>query len=259
MENEKELMDAMFGEEEPILPEGWQEGDDLFPEDSQELLTDENEYGNPQSDDLITVRPDEEERKLDDDDAQQTAEAKPSRKLKLKVNHREEEIDFDALSDEELIAMAQKSRDYDRRVEADHRRRVREAYQSQTDVGTTDEVTSNPAGDVQQDPSSPMDEKSTARDYRAEVEQLKALYPDYGTLPDEVAKAVLRGVPVVTAYLAYRDRQSTQATEALKKENAALKQNAAAAAKAPVRGVTGGGATPGKSDPFAKGFDSVQW
>ena len=45
----------------------------------------------------------------------------------------------------------------------------------------------------------------------------------------------------------------------LKKENAILKQNAASAAKAPVKGVTGGGVSPDKVDYFIEGFDSDPW
>ena len=39
------------------------------------------------------------------------------------------------------------------------------------------------------------------------MEQLKALYPDFKEVPDEVARAAAGGVPLLSAYLAYRDKQ----------------------------------------------------
>ena len=80
-------------------------------------------------------------------------------------------------------------------------------------------------------------------------------------MPDEVAKAVSQGVPVITAYLAYRERQSAKAAATLQRENQILKQNAANSAKAPVRGVTGGDSTPPKKKSlFEEGFDAgLNW
>ena len=98
------------------------------------------------------------------------------------------------------------------------------------------------------------------RDYAAEVTQMKALFPSVGEIPDEVLNvAATQDIPVVTAYLAYRDRENAKAAASLKKENAILKQNAASAAKAPVKGVTGGGVSPDKVDYFIEGFDSDPW
>ena len=95
---------------------------------------------------------------------------------------------------------------------------------------------------------------------RREVDKLKELYPDFKEMPDEVALAYSKGVDLLTAYLAYREKQSSKAAASLKKENEVLKQNAASAAKAPVRGVTGGGATNTKPTPgILKGFDDDAW
>ena len=98
------------------------------------------------------------------------------------------------------------------------------------------------------------------RDFAAEVKQLKALFPKVEEIPDEVLNvAATKDISVVTAYLAYRENESAKAAESLKKENAILKQNAASAAKAPVKGVTGGGASADKVDYFMKGFESDPW
>ena len=92
-----------------------------------------------------------------------------------------------------------------------------------------------------------------------EINQLKALFPDFQEMPDEVARACAQGVPLLTAYLAYRSRQSDKAAADTRRENAVLKQNASAAAKAPVRAVGGGGQAQTKVDPMLDAFDSDDW
>jgi hypothetical protein len=77
------------------------------------------------------------------------------------------------------------------------------------------------------------------------------------TIPSEVAAAAANGQNLTVAYLAYEAKQAKAEVENLRKENEIFKQNAAAAAKAPVRGVTGGGATDtSPKDPFEVAFDS---
>ena len=102
----------------------------------------------------------------------------------------------------------------------------------------------------------PDPDPDPVRDFVKEVQQLKALYPDFREMPDTVARAVADGANLLTAYVAYREQQTRQAAEMLEKENAVLRQNAAAAAKAPVRGVTGGGAADTKPrNNLLVGFD----
>jgi len=60
---------------------------------------------------------------------------------------------------------------------------------------------------------------------------------------------------------AYNDfaKAQKQETEALRKENRVLRQNARSAAQAPVRGVSRGGSVScGPEDPFLKGFNA-EW
>lgn len=98
-----------------------------------------------------------------------------------------------------------------------------------------------------------------ARDFTAEVNQLWNLRPELRgvKLPAEVATAAANGENLVLAYFAYEAKQSKAAAEALRKENEVYKQNAAAAAKAPVKGTSGGGATGEKAvDPFLQGMMS---
>lgn len=297
--NEKELMDTVLGDYEPILPDGWKDGDVLIPEDvndeatfvadapkGPESLMEENEDRTSDAAARTKTEGDEEghsadagldeatETTLDGAGTSETEPKKESRILKLRVNHRDEEVDVNAMSDEDLIAMMQKSRDYDRRVEADNKRRFREVYQEQLDAGNSDAVARLVAKDAtggktyaltdeeesaMESPSEPTGNTAPARDLKAEFEQLRVLYPDLKTIPKEVADAAMRGASLMNAYLAYKTRESDKTAASLKKENAVLKQNAASAAKAPVRGVTGGGDTHTKKDSFEEGFDSVTW
>ena len=97
------------------------------------------------------------------------------------------------------------------------------------------------------------------RDLAAEVRELWSLRPDLrGTvLPSEVAAAAAEGKNLVMAYLNYENKQARATAENLRKENEIYKQNAAAAAKAPVRGVSSGGKTDTEpEDFFLRGFDS---
>ena len=103
--------------------------------------------------------------------------------------------------------------------------------------------------------------KPTGRDFKAEVQDLLNLRPELRkpgvTLPDEVtSECIQSGRPLAIVYLEYEARQQKARYDAILKENKKLKQNADAASRAPVRGVSKGGrADPGTDDdPFLKGF-----
>lgn len=297
--DQKDVFDAILGDDEVFLPDGWDGESDIitdkgelndaaFASDGEPVAEEpleENEDVAEEDPDVLTVdeaEPQEQPDQNADDqvpeepaDGQNEPETKPSRKLKLKVNHKEEEIDINALSDADLITLLQKGRAFDAIKDAENKRKYREAYQEQLDAGMTDAVAKIIAQSVaegktyslsdEEDPveENPQDDTPIvpARDFAAEVAQLKALYPDFKETPDEVAVAVSKGVPLLSAYIAYREKQNSQTAAVLKKENAMLKQNAAAAAKAPVKGVTGGGSTtPKKKDDFEIGWDSAfEW
>lgn len=98
--------------------------------------------------------------------------------------------------------------------------------------------------------------------FAEQIRQLFETHPEARgkTLPDEVARACVAGENLVAAYERYQTQQSKAETEKLQKENRILKQNASAAAKAPVKGVSGGGKTDtSPKDPFLEGFDSDDW
>lgn len=100
------------------------------------------------------------------------------------------------------------------------------------------------------------------RNIQAEAQELIVARPDLKTrqLPMEVVEAWRNGENLLNAYNRYEAQQKEAENQKLKKENNILKQNAAAAAKAPVKGVTGGAPTDTEpEDPFLKGFDSDPW
>lgn len=107
------------------------------------------------------------------------------------------------------------------------------------------------------------DDSPGRRDFKAEAVDLLQIHPELrGTrLPDEVVTAcVVNGRPLVAAYEEYRRRQSEAENRAIKAENKRLKQNADAASRAPVRGVSKGGATNVEpDDPFLIGFNADRW
>ena len=94
------------------------------------------------------------------------------------------------------------------------------------------------------------------RDLGAEVRQLQRLYPDFKEMPDEVAHLAAQGESLLTAYAVWQGQQAQKAAQELREENRVLKQNASAAARAPVKGVSGGPAKQRLSD-FERGMDLI--
>jgi len=271
---EDTLMTTVSGEgEDVMLPSGFGDGDDFLDPDSWtgDGAGEDTADSSAGDADLTMVNEDGgEEQSAAGEDAADTSDGeeqvaeKPARKLKLKVNHEEEEVDIDQMSDEELIGHIQKSRAFDASREAENKRRYRQVYQEQIDAGMTEALAKMVAAHEVGGTYALTDDKPAAApaavgDLAGDVAQLKALYPDFKEVPDEVARAYSQGVPLLTAYLAYRDKQSSKAAGALKKENAVLKQNANSAAKAPIRGVSGGGQAQTKVDPMVAAFDADAW
>ena len=293
----QDAFDAILGNDEGFLPDGWDGESDIFTDSgelnadafvsdaTQEELaepTEENETGADEAEALtMGDEAEEADQSADDetedsqpDGAEQT-EVKTSRKLTLKVNHGIEELDINSMSDEDLIALLQKGRAFDAMKSSEAKAKYKAAYDAQLEAGMTEgvarlvakeaaggEYSLNDEAEPKQADQSAEPEKThiPVRDFAAEVKQLKALFPKVEEIPDEVLNvAATKDISVVTAYLAYRENESAKAAESLKKENAILKQNAASAAKAPVKGVTGGGASADKVDYFMKGFESDPW
>lgn len=105
-------------------------------------------------------------------------------------------------------------------------------------------------------------QNSDERNFAGEVAGLLDVHPELKgkRLPDEVVQDCVRNKrPLVQAYTDYESRQRKAEAEALRKENKTLKQNAEAARRAPVRGVSGSGVASEPDDPFLAGFNSDGW
>lgn len=259
-------------EDDNLLPDGWEEGDDIFAESNEadEPSEETNDTEDIGTEDALAMSKETEADgqsaapETDDTSSGQTEKPVESvkRPLKLKFNHQEIEVDINGMSDEELKDQLEKARAFDAMKDEQAKARYRQVYKDQVDAGMTD-AAAKMVADHEVGKSFPLEdkvqEKAAPRDFEAEVRQLQALYPDFKEVPDEVAYAVANGTNLLTAYLAYREKQTSKAAASLKKENEVLKQNAASAAKAPVRGVTGGGATDKPKSDFERGFDSDEW
>ena len=257
-----------------MLPDGFGDGDDFFAPDSWSgnAETEAEPADSSAGDDALTMGTEEggEDQSAAGEDGTGTPDGevqdsgKSARKVRVKVNHEEEEVDIDAMSDEELISHIQKSKAFDAAREAENKRRYQKVYQDQLDAGMTEAlakmVADHEVGGNYATTETPAAAPSAATDdLSADIAQLKALFPDFQSVPNEVAQAHASGVPLVTAYLAYRSRQSDKAAASAQRENKVLKQNATAAAKAPVRGVNGGGQAQPKVDPMLAAFDADDW
>lgn len=105
-------------------------------------------------------------------------------------------------------------------------------------------------------------EEKTERDLRGEAEAYFAKHPGYlgGQMPTAVLNAWLGGTGLGEAFAEYERGKSRAETRKLQRENQVLRQNAAAAMRAPVRGVGGGGDTKQEpEDPFLMGFNDEKW
>ena len=295
--HEDEMRSADIGEEdEALLPSGWQEGNDFFdtehwgestePADGQdqgptEGTVTEEETG---TDDAPTTGEEEgapdqsavEEAEGESSGQTETAE-KPTRILKLRVNHEDREVNITDMTDDDLRAQLQKAAAFDALKDEQTKVKYRQIVQDQISAGMTKEIAELVASSACNGKSYTLEDESPtpeeapkqeppttptapARDWNADVARLARLRPDVKELPVEVHQAWLNGEDLVTAYLLYENRALRGSKAAVEKETKVLKQNAASAAKAPVRGVTGGGATDTKPESdFLKGFNSDPW
>lgn len=113
--------------------------------------------------------------------------------------------------------------------------------------------------------TAPEPEQAPTRDFRAEIAELRSVRPDLDAtkpLPQEVMTACVRdGKRLIVAYTEYEAQKASQIkaeNERLTKKVKVMEQNASAAARSPVAGVTGGGPTDTKpKSDFERGFDSV--
>lgn len=113
------------------------------------------------------------------------------------------------------------------------------------------------AAEEEEAPETPAAEEEAPpeRDYAAEVALLRKIWPDFKEMPEEVAQMAAEGESIVAAYAVWQGREHLKEAQALRAENAALKQNADVLSRAPVRGVKGSAKQ--KISDFERGFESV--
>ena len=96
------------------------------------------------------------------------------------------------------------------------------------------------------------------RDFSEEIRELWRIRPELRgkVLPTEVAQAAANGQRLALAYLTHEAAQARKQAESSRKENDILRQNAASASRAPVKGTTGSGVDARPKDPFLEGFET---
>lgn len=263
---------------DPILPEGWNEGDDVFvdtPEADDPAIDQEAE--GQESD--PAEEPDEVPEKEEPAKAPEQETEPQKAKIKVKFNHEEREMDED-----EARPLVEKGMNYDKKVRElqDLQTRLEKAETLARRMGYQTPEEMLEAADknlfesqVQELVDTGMHEVM-ARDYvqrkwneqaaphqqtvkdqdaqvKKEIDEFVRMYPGVTELPQEVLDAFQSGVSLPVAYERFR---YAKAQEELK----ILKQNQSAAAKAPVAPTTKHGtAAPKAKDPFEAGFDSDDW
>ena len=298
MQNFEDELKAPETEEEfePLLPSGWQENTDFFDVDSwsdgtesvdgqTQEVTEETTTGEETGADNTPTTGEEQgatgQSAVEDAEGEPSGQTetteKPARILKLKVNHEDREVNVDDMTDDDLRVQLQKAAAFDAMKDEQAKAKYRQIVQEQISAGMTKEIAELVAKStcdgktyaLEDEPPSHEEvseqEPTVAsvppvRDWNADVARLAKMRPDVKELPVEVHQAWLNGEDLVTAYLLHENRALRGSKAAVEKETKVLKQNAASAAKAPVRGVTGGGPTDTKpKSDFLKGFDSDEW
>lgn len=252
METEEVKMEdemSWDGDVEPMTPEGWKEGVTL-----DELATTPNDLDQPAGDERSL-----EELLADGEETNGTVgvEAKPSEEESSGTASRVitmpdgETVDFGQMDDAALIELIQHSREYIKAADETARENYERVYQEQLDAGMTDMLAKIAARESAGGKDYPLHkgdqvagaeekhEEAGGRNLRAEVEQLRALYPNIKKIPDDVSRAAAAGVPLLQAWIMHQQAESEKRTAAAEAEAARLRQEADARRRAPVKGVSG--------------------
>ena len=208
-------------ETDVLLPEGWTEDEDLFAEGGAQ--SGEESAGVPITDGAAADPVPQKDAEAEVPTTDGPQEASQKLRFTARVDHQDRQIELD---ESDLPALYQKAQ----ATESAKRR---------------------------------LQELRGGRDLGAEAEDLLAVFPQMQgrSIPTEVVLDSLNGNKSLTAaFAAYTERQHQAELAALRKRSGRQGQNAAAAGRAPVRGVSAGGSTEQKApDPFLAGFDSEDW
>lgn len=309
---------------DPIMPDGWEDGMDLFGEsEADPFEVEANETPaepaqeateTPDGDEAPTTEP-QDQTEADGEDATPTTESDPDAsethanrlKFRARIDHEDRDIEVDEAdlpnlyqraqatdraqkrmaemqatmdlatrlakqmgfdSPDELLRSADENyrkAEVERLVNDGVHEEVAEMLVSQrmqlSELGNAAAPAPTAASETVALPTDTAggDTAGGGRDYQREIAQLLAERPELQgkQLPEAVVKAAVNGKSLLHSYLEYEAQQSKAELAKLRKENSVYKQNAAAAARSPVTGVSGGGETDTKpSDPFLQGFNS---
>lgn len=266
---EKDLADA-FGL--TPTPESEPESAGEAPEESVETPTPESETTPPESNKLkFKARVDREDRDVELDESElpdvyQKAQATDRYQAKLakltpqleKAEQLAKTMGFDSL--DAMLASAEEN--YQR---TEVNRLVGEGVHEEVAKDMVTRKMQERATAPAASPAPQVSQPNGGRDFRAEVRELRTARPDVDAtkpLPQEVMSACVKdGKRLLVAYTEYEQQQANKIkaeNERLAKKVKVMEQNASAAARSPVAGVTGGGPTDTKpKSDFEKGFDSI--
>lgn len=261
--------------DEPFLPDGWEPGQDIFSLDEEAPLpadepgtdaisptesdTPESGQTEPETD-APTLGVQETEPDADSEGRQAGEEtpdnaadepqkdAAPSpRILKLRVDREDRDFDVTDTTDERLAELLQKGLAFEARAEKDKVAEYRRIYRQAVDSGYEDFMARAAAAHAvggadypltdEPEPAPPTPPAQPTADFSAALAEMRQMRQELDALKASAA-----------------DKDGQLA--ALRKENARMKQQAEAAQKAPVRGVTGGGAAQKGKSAFDEAFDS---
>ena len=263
---EQKSITALSEDEDVLLPDGWHEGVDIFAgeQGTWELSADEREdrwdAGSGEDEDREDPAPTTEQGEargdhgMDFETQAPTTESGEKQPNMLRFKARVDRQDLDVELDEsELPAVYQKAQVTDR-MQARLARvtpRLERAEAMARSMGyhsldaMMDSAGEGKSGD------------ESGRDFHGEARALVAARPELRgrSIPDAVVRDCIRGKNLLTAYAEYEAGQSKAEADRLRRENEVLRQNAAAAARAPVSGVGGGeNADLRGEDDFLRGF-----
>ena len=253
METEEVKMEdemSWDGDVETMVPEGWQEGVTL-----DELVTTPDVQDQPADDSrsLEELLSDGDAKSgTEGEEAKQTEEDSSGTASRVITMPDGETVDVGRMDDAALIELIQHSREYAKAADENARDNYERVYQEQLDAGMTETLAKIAAreaaggkdyplhtGDKDAGTGEQKHEESGGRNLRAEVEQLRALYPNIKEIPDDVSRTAAAGVPLLQAWLMHQQAEADKRTAAAEAEAARLRQQAEARKRAPVKGVSG--------------------
>ena len=291
-----QTVEIMSDEDDAILPEGWdgesgllemQEAEESPTTDEPTLEHEEKDLGAEESEGADVVPTEDIEEEEAPTTEQTTPIVAPNPKVRIKYNHEEKELELDEAAQwvqkgfhhdkisptYEKAATLAKQMGYktaDEMIKAAEDNFIAQQVQELVDEGVHESVAEtvvraklgmlkHPDPEPEVEPA-PIAQPDPAAQRQAEIDRdidlfIKA-YPGVTQVPDAVLKTCREnGTPLVAAYAKWEAEQAKQ-------ELKILRQNQAAAAKAPVGGATTHGNVNMKAqekDPFTEGFDSDVW